>query len=357
MPTRNMNADSNHREPSERAQHILRVLVQHYIREGHPIGSRTLSKNAGLELSPATIRNVMADLDDLGFVSAPHTSAGRVPTAKGYRFFVDTLLKLRPMTDREVTRLEGQLRDESTTGAKAVATNASSALSALTSLAGIVTMPRTQRVTLRQVEFLPLSDRRILAILVINDAEVENRILNVEREYSAEELRRASNYLTEHFAGQELDAVRARLVKQLRDTRETVNQMMIDAVSIAQKALQPGEIRSAFVLSGQTKLMDFDELSDVDKLKQLFEAFNQQREILHLLDRSIAAEGVQIFIGEESGYQILDECSIVTAPYRIADDIVGVVGVIGPTRMAYERVIPIVDITAKLMGAALNSGR
>jgi len=350
-----MNAEHRDREPSDRARHILRVLVEHYIREGHPIGSRTLSKSAGLQLSPATIRNVMADLEDLGFVAAPHTSAGRVPTAKGYRFFVDTLLKLRPLAEREITRLQGQLREESTTGAKAVATTASSALSALTSLAGIVTIPRQQRETLRQIEFLPLSDRRILAILVLNDAEVENRILHVEREYSADELRRASNFLTENYAGQNLGTVRARLIGQLRDTRESVNRMMIDAVSIAQRALQSGSTGSAFVLSGETKLMDFHELSDVDKLKQLFDAFNQQREILHLLDRSIAAEGVQIFIGEESGYQILDDCSIVTAPYRIDDDTVGVLGVIGPTRMAYERVIPIVDITAKLMGAALNS--
>ncbi len=350
-----MNAHTNHSEPSDRARRILRVLVEHYIREGMPVGSRTLSKSSGLQLSPATIRNVMADLEDLGFVAAPHTSAGRVPTAKGYRFFVDTLLKLRPPAEREVHRLKGRLREDSTTGAMAIATTASTALSALTSLAGVVTIPRTQRVTLRQIEFLPLSDRRVLAILVINDAEVENRILHVEREYSAEELRRASNYLTEHYAGQELRTVRARLLKELRQTRETVNQMMVDAVQIAQRALQPTEGRNAYVLSGETKLMEFHELSDVDKLKQLFEAFNQQREILHLLDRSIEADGVQIFIGEESGYQILDECSVVAAPYHIDDDVVGVVGVIGPTRMAYERVIPIVDITAKLMGSALNS--
>jgi len=351
-----MNAERNDRDPSDRAQHILRVLVEHYIREGSPVGSRTLSKNSGLELSPATIRNVMADLEDLGFVAAPHTSAGRVPTAKGYRFFVDTLLKLRPPAERDIDQLQDQLRDDSPTGAKAVAATASSALSSLTSLAGIVTIPRQHRTTLRQVEFLPLSDRRILAILVVNDAEVENRILNVERDYSAEELRRASNFLTEHFAGQELQTVRERLVQELRNTRESVNQMMIDAVSIAQKALETGQDAARFVLSGQNKLMDFDELSDVDKLKQLFEAFNQQREILHLLDRSIEADGVQIFIGEESGYQILDDCSIVAAPYHLDEDIVGVVGVIGPTRMAYERVIPIVDITAKLMGSALNSG-
>jgi len=352
-----MTADKNQHGPSDRAQHILRVLVEHYIRDGQPVGSRTLAKNTELQLSPATIRNVMADLEELGFVAAPHTSAGRVPTARGYRFFVDTLLKLRPLANREISLLQGQLNDDSSTGAQAVAASASSALSSLTSLAGIVTIPRRPRIALRQIEFLPLSDRRVLAILIVNDAEVENRILHVDREYSAEELRRASNFLTEHFGGRELQGIRANLLKQLHDTRESVNQMMIDAVAIAQQALEGrSEDASAFVLSGQTKLMDFDELSNVDKLKQLFEAFNQQREILHLLDRSIEAEGVQIFIGEESGYQILDECSIVAAPYRVDDDTVGVLGVIGPTRMAYERVIPIVDITAKLMGSALNSG-
>ncbi len=353
-----MNADRNDYEPSSRAQEILRVLVENYIRQGVPIGSRTLAKNTDLDLSPATIRNVVADLEDLGFVTAPHTSAGRVPTAKGYRFFVDTLLKLQPLALREVAQLQLQLHDESVTGgAKAIAATASSALSVLTSMAGVVTIPRQKRTTLRQLEFLALSDRRVLAILVVNDAEVENRILHMDREYSPEELRRASNYLTEHFAGQDLHDIRRRVLTQLSDTRESVNQMMIDTVGIAQQAFGVDNDRPEFVVSGRTKLMEFDELSNVETLKQLFDAFNQQREILHLLDRSIAADGVQIFIGEESGYEILDDCSIVAAPYRVDDDIVGVLGVIGPTRMAYERVIPIVDITAKLVGSVLNSSQ
>lgn len=353
-----MNADRNDYEPSSRAQEILRVLVENYIRQGVPIGSRTLAKHTDLDLSPATIRNVVADLEDLGFVTAPHTSAGRVPTAKGYRFFVDTLLKLQPLALREVAQLQLQLHDESVTGgAKAIAATASSALSVLTSMAGVVTIPRQKRTTLRQLEFLALSDRRVLAILVVNDAEVENRILHMDREYSPEELRRASNYLTEHFAGQDLHDIRRRVLTQLSDTRESVNQMMIDTVGIAQQAFGVDNDRPEFVVSGRTKLMEFDELSNVETLKQLFDAFNQQREILHLLDRSIAADGVQIFIGEESGYEILDDCSIVAAPYRVDDDIVGVLGVIGPTRMAYERVIPIVDITAKLVGSVLNSSQ
>jgi heat-inducible transcriptional repressor len=350
-----MKADKTVNEPSERAQRILSVLIEQYIREGHPVGSRTLSKRSGLELSPATIRNVMADLEEFGFVEAPHTSAGRIPTSRGYRFFVDTLLKLKPLAIQEVERLQHQLEGEVTGSGKAIAETASSALSALTSMAGVVTIPRQTHITLRQVEFLPLSDRRILAILVINDTEVENRILEMDRDYSSDELHRAANYLNEHFGGQPLSSVRARIVDELSNTRETMNQLMIDAINIAQVAFGADVERPEYIMSGETKLMEFDELSNVETLKQLFNAFSQQQEILRLLDRSIAAEGVQIFIGEESGYRILDDCSIVSAPYRVDDDIVGVVGVIGPTRMAYERVIPIVDITAKLMGAALNS--
>jgi heat-inducible transcriptional repressor len=351
-----MNAQRTENEPTERAQGILRLLIEHYIKEGQPVGSRTLAKQAGLELSPATIRNVMADLEDFGLVTAPHTSAGRVPTARGYRFFVDTLLKLRPLPAGEISSLQAKFTDDAGGNVKSVAETASSALSALTSLAGVVTIPRQVRVTLRQIEFLPLSDRRVLAILVVNDSEVENRVLVMDRDYSSDELQRAANYLNDHFGGRDLATIRARILEELNNTRESMNQRMIDAISIAQAALGPDLDRSEFVLAGQTKLMEFDELSNVETLKHLFDAFNQQQEILRLLDRSIAAQGVQIFIGEESGYQILDECSVVTAPYRLDDDTVGVLGVIGPTRMAYERVIPIVDITAKLVGSVLNSG-
>jgi len=350
-----MSSDHPENEPSDRSGRILRVLVDQYIRDGNPVGSRTLANASRLDLSSATIRNVMADLEDLGFIVSPHTSAGRIPTAKGYRFFVDTLLKLQPPAARDIDQLQHQLTDEAHGSAKEIASTASSLLSSLTSLAGIVTIPRQTRFELRQVEFLPLSDRRVLAILIINNSEVENRILDVERDYSADELRRAANYLNDNFAGKPLDTIRAQIVSSLANTRETMNQMMIDAISFAQMAFDPEKDRSEYVMSGETKLMEFNDLSDIDTLRHLFDAFNQQREILHLLDRSIAAHGVQIFIGEESGYSILDECSVVAAPYRVDDDTVGVLGVIGPTRMAYERIIPIVDITAKLVGSALNS--
>lgn len=349
-----MTGDPTADVPSERARHILRVLVEHYIREGLPVGSRTLARSAGLDLSPATIRNVMADLEDLGFIASPHTSAGRVPTARGYRFFVDTLVKLQPLTEAEVLKLQSQFEDRFL-DAKSIATTASSALSALTSLAGVVTIPRQPQVTLRHIEFLPLSGRRVLVILVVNDAEVQNRILDMERDYTEDELRRATNYLNEQFTGRSLAEVRAQLLADLDGTREVVNRLMLDSISGAPPAGAKPPEASGFVLSGETKLMDFQELSDVERIKQLFEAFGQQREILNLLDRSVAAQGVQIFIGEESGFRILDACTVVAAPYTKGGQIVGVLGVIGPTRMAYERVIPIVDITARLVGAALNS--
>lgn len=342
--------------PSERARHILRMLVEHYIREGQPVGSHTLSRSLGLELSPATVRNVMADLESLGFIVAPHTSAGRIPTAKGYRFFVDTLVRLQPMAELDVLRLQNQLEDRFLGDAKAIASAACSALSALTSMAGVVTIPRQPHSTLRHIEFLPLSGRRVLAILVVNDAEVQNRILDMERDYSEDELRRAANVLNEQFMGEDLGQVRARLLANLDGTREFMNSLMLKSIAMADRDPQQRLEGPGYVLSGETKLMNFQELSDVEKIKQLFDAFGQQREILTLLDRSEAAQGVQIFIGEESGYSMLDECTVVAAPYTVEDQIVGVLGVIGPKRMAYERVIPIVDVTARLVGAALNNG-
>ncbi len=348
-----MAGDINKQQPDERAQHILRTLVQQFIRDGQPVGSRTLSKASGLSLSPATIRNVMADLEDFGFITSPHTSAGRVPTPKGYRLFVDTLVKYSPPDKASLSELERQIADGLQQDRRAVAETASSALSALTSLAGLVTLPKQAHVTLRQIEFLPISERRLLTILVTSESEVQNRILNMDREYSRDELVRAANYLNDNFAGKEMSEVRRLVLEELEQTQQTMNQLMIDTVAFAQKALDT-ESSTGFVMKGETQLMNYDELSDIGRLRQLFEAFSQQREILGLLDRSIAADGVQIFIGEESGYQMLDNCSIVTAPYKVEDDVVGVLGVIGPTRMAYERVIPIVDITAKLLGAALK---
>jgi heat-inducible transcriptional repressor len=338
----------------ERAQTLLRLLVDKYIRDGQPVGSRTLSRESGLDLSPATIRNIVSDLEELGFVSSPHTSAGRVPTIKGYRFFVDTLIKLTPPKGDELKRFSESLND--TYGdPQALALSVSNLLSAVTSLAGIVTVPRRAQTALRQIEFLPLSGHRVLAILVINDREVQNKILNVSRDFGADELRRASNYLNECFGGRSLPEVRDLLLSELKRTRASMNALMVEAIEMAQKVFPEAEPAPEFVVAGETNLMGLNQMADVENLKGLFEAFGRQQDILHLLDQSMRADGVQIFIGHESGYELLDSYSIVAAPYVTEDDTVGVLGVIGPTRMAYERVIPIVDITAKLLGRALKS--
>ncbi|HEV7632883.1 MAG TPA: heat-inducible transcriptional repressor HrcA [Steroidobacteraceae bacterium] len=341
----------------ERAQQLLKVLVESYIRDGQPVGSRSLSRDSGMNLSSATIRNVMADLEESGFVTSPHTSAGRVPTPKGYRFFVDTLLRVQPLEAAAADDIRRRLnRNEDS---RTLVGAASQLLSSVTQMAGLVTMPTTQTASVTHIEFLPLSENRVLAILVFDDREVQNRVLQLERHYTPEELRRAAVVLNEQFRGRTLDEVRQNLLLQLSETRERLNQVMIDAISVAQQLFPERSERSSieYVIAGETNLMGFAELSSVEKLKRLFEAFNEKRDLINLLDLSLRGQGVQIFIGQESGYQILDDCSVVTAPYSSDNGAVGVIGVIGPTRMAYERVIPVVDLTAKLLGAALNSRR
>ncbi len=341
---------------SEREQLLLRVLVGSYIRDGQPVGSRALSRESGLALSSATIRNIVADLEQLGFVSSPHTSAGRIPTDKGYRFFVDSLLKARPPVDDDPAFEELRKKlDASNEDPKSLVAAASQLLSNVTRLAGVVTLPRAQQASITQIEFLGLSDNRALVVLVFNDREVQNRIIQLERYHSADELRRAANFLTERCRGKTLAQVRAEILREMHEAREGMNALMKDAINVAERVFKSDEAsRMEYVIAGETNLMGAGELSSVDKLRRLFEAFNEKRDILNLLDHSLRADGVQIFIGQESGFRILDDCSVVTAPYSADNEVVGVIGVIGPTRMAYERVIPIVDVTAKILGAALG---
>jgi heat-inducible transcriptional repressor len=337
---------------SERAQHFLKALVERYIREGQPVGSRTLAKDTGLDLSPATVRNVMADLEDLGLIVSPHTSAGRVPTVAGYRLFVDTLLTVRQPSADDIAAL--RTRFDARLDPKSLIETASTLLSGVTHLAGVVMLPRPERHAFRQIELLPLSDSRVLAILITSEGEVHNRILNTDRRFTPTQLEQAANYLNQMFTGQDIKDVRKRLLDDLRRTHAHMDQMMMRALALAQDVMESAERRDDCYIAGQTNLMEFGELASMDRLKQLFDAFTQKREILHILDRCIAADGVQIFIGEESGYALLDDCSLVTTPYRVEDRVVGVLGVIGPTRMDYQRVIPIVDVTARLLSAALR---
>jgi heat-inducible transcriptional repressor len=334
----------------QRAQFLLKALIERYIAEGQPVGSRVLAKQTGLELSPATIRNVMADLEELGYIASPHTSAGRVPTPKGYRFFVDSLMIVKPLDEGEIHRLEGELTADSP---QQLVNAAASLVSQLTRFAGVIVTPRRREPSFRHLEFLRLSERRVLLIIVTAEGDVQNRILHTDRAYSPTQLVEATNFFNQHYAGQPFGAMRSLLKEELTSLREDIVGLMSAAVEAGSAALQESE--SLFV-AGERNLLDADDLaSNMTRLRRLFDLFEQKTSLLHLLDAAQRAQGVQLFIGEESGLVPLDECSVVTAPYEVEGEVIGTLGVIGPTRMAYERVIPIVDITARLLSSALTA--
>jgi heat-inducible transcriptional repressor len=334
---------------NERAQALLKVLVERYIADGQPVGSRVLARASSLELSPATIRNVMADLEEMGFVASPHTSSGRVPTPKGYRFFVDTLLTVRPLEEVERAQIEESLLPDDP---HRVVAAASQLLSDLTHFAGVVISPR-RRTTLRHVEFLHLSEKRVLLIIVSSDGEVQNRVLVTERAYTPAQLVEAANAINQHYAGLDFSSIANRVRGELLDLHRDISALMRAAIETGGEAMrQPAD---GVVLSGERNLLEMEDLySDRARLRKLFDLFERKAQLLVLLDESEHADGVKIFIGGDSSLVPLDECSIVTAPYEVDGQVVGTVGVIGPTRMAYERVIPIVDVTARLISSALS---
>lgn len=335
-----------------RARRLLRALIAQYIRDGQPVGSRTLARQSGLDVSPATIRNVMADLEEIGLVAAPHTSAGRIPTTQGYRLFVDSLLEVKPLADGELERLRGELSAGG--GTQDLLNSVSGLLSAATHFVGLVTVPRREAFAFRHIDFVPLDGRRVLVILVFTDNDVQNRVIETERAYSPSELEQAANYLNAHCAGLSLAQIRNRLVGELDEARRAMDASMQSTIAMAATALDIGTGEDV-VVSGQTNLMGLQELANLERLRDLFEAFNRKRELLALMERCIHARGVRLFIGEESGLSPLESCSVIAAPYAGADGrVLGVLGVIGPTRMAYERVIPMVQATAQLLSGALN---
>ena len=333
-----------------RAQILLKTLVERYIAEGEPVGSRALSRYSGLDLSPATIRNVMADLEELGFVASPHTSAGRIPTSRGYRFFVDTLLTVKQLDRVEISQLEDNLHRDHP---QRLISAASQLVSELTHFAGVVVASKRKTPAFRHIEFLALSDKRVLLIIVTPDGDVQNRILFTEKAYTPSELTVAANFLNQNYAGLTFDDIRRRLRDELKQLREDMTQLMTAALEASSEALS--ESAENYVISGERNLLDSHELaSNMSRLRELFELFEKKTLLVQILELSTHAQGVQIYIGGESGVAPLDECSVVTAPYESDGQIIGTVGVIGPTRMAYERVIPIVDITAKLLSSALS---
>ncbi len=334
----------------DRARALLKALVEKYIDEGQPVGSRTLSRLSGLDLSAATVRNVMADLEELGFITSPHISAGRIPTPRGYRFFVDSLLTIQPLATATLSQLECQLH---AVDPQQLVASASQLLSELTTFAGIVRMPKRRLSGFRRVEFLRLSDNRLLLILVTLDGDVQNRIIPTTQGYTQEQLTEAARYLNEQGAGRDFDAIVDALRHELSGLRADIRTLTARALEVSEVALKPGP--DDYVLRGETRLIGHGErTSDLMSLRRLFDLFEQKTSLLELLDASQKSEGVRIFIGGESGQSPLDEFSLVTAPYEVDGQVVGTLGVIGPTRMAYERIIPIVDITARLLSSALS---
>lgn len=341
-------------EVDERAQQLLKMLVEQYIADGAPVASKTLAASPALRVSSATVRNVMADLEARGLVASPHPSAGKVPTQQGLRFFVDSLISVEPMGALDVGRIRGGL-DPDQSPSQLVET-ASRLLSGVTHLAGVVTVPRSEQMSLRQVEFLPLSGGRVLAILVVDEREVQNRVIHTDREYSETELHQAANYINGEFSGRPLADIRSGVVGSMRQDKDRLDSILQAALDVASKVFDAHAGADAdCVVSGESNLVE--SLASVEAVRELLDAFARKGAIVHLLDRCLGTEGIQLFIGEESGYRPLGEYSVVTARYRTGGQVAGVLGVIGPTRMAYDRVIPVVDMTARLLGTALDLSR
>jgi heat-inducible transcriptional repressor len=334
----------------KRAQTLLKTLIERYIADGQPVGSRTLSRYSGLELSAATIRNVMADLEDHGFITSPHTSAGRVPTPRGYRLFVDTLVTIQPMHSAQTEHLSDALQGDQP---QRVLASAAQLLSSLSQFAGVVLTPR-RAATFKQIEFIRLAEKRLLLIIVTPEGDVQNRVLMVDRDYSAAELTEAANYINHHYAGLALDEMQRRLKAELSSLSQRISSLMQTAVQAGSDAIS-SDTTDQVVISGERNLLDVAEISDnMQRMRQLFDLFEHRAGLQQLLDAANRAQGVQIYIGGESELVPMDSMSVVTAPYTVDGVIVGTLGVIGPTRMAYERVIPIVDITARLVSSVLS---
>jgi heat-inducible transcriptional repressor len=335
---------------NDRAQILLKTLVERYISEGQPVGSRALLQHSGLEVSSATIRNVMSELEDIGLVSSPHTSAGRIPTALAYRLFIDTMLTTKPLDSAHVRQMEHKLQPDNPSR---LISQASNILSELTHFAGVVASVKRSAITVRQIEFLRLGEKRVLLIIVMPDGEVENRVLLLDRDYTQSQLTEAGNFLNQNYIGCSFSQIRDRLRGELQQLHQDMSALMAAALAAgdAAEAKQDGD----YVISGEHNLLDVEDLSgDMKRLRGLFSLFEKKTELLQLLEAGRRGQGIHIFVGSESGLASLDECSVITAPYSADGRVVGTLAVVGPKRMDYERVIPIVDITARLLGNALS---
>jgi heat-inducible transcriptional repressor len=339
-------------ELDERAQILLRQIIASYSQDAQPVGSKNLAELSGLDVSSATIRNIMAKLEHLGLIDSPHTSAGRVPTDAGYRFFIDRLLEVNDLAESATNIISAEFGNDKTTSN--LIQSASSILSNITHLTGIVSLTHSTPAEIRHIEFMRLSEKRILVILVINEDDVHNKVIQVERNYSDIELLQAATTLNRYLLGQSFDSARCQLKVELSNLKSDVNTMM-EAVLKAMEEVCTDSDGDELLTCGQSNLLKYSELNDINRLQELFNVFNEKKDLLKLLDSCTNASGVEIFIGSESGYPVLSNCSVVGAPYHKGGEIVGVLGVIGPTRIAYGQVIPMVNVTAKLLSSALNT--
>lgn len=341
----------NNNPLNERSQQILKALVVRYIRDGQPVASKTIAEEACFNLSSATIRNILADLEDAGYLKSPHTSAGRIPTVQGYRFFVNCLLQVKktfsgPDQEETIQNLMANASEQE------LIESASALVSNITQLTAIITIPKYEQITFRHIEFLPLPQNRVLVILVLNEQEVQNLIIQTDREYSSSELTYAANYLMTHYIGKDLVDIRQMLLNEMKNDHRSIDHVMHSVFDSAEKAMQKQQ--EDYIIAGESNLLNLANENGVERLRQLFNAFSNKNDILHLLDKCLRTDGVQIFIGHESGFQLFDSCSLITAPYAVGDKVLGVLGVIGPTRMDYERAITAVDATAKLLSAVMK---
>ncbi len=338
----------------DRAQLLFKLLVERYLEEGAPVASKLLASDPAVAISSATVRNIMADLENQGLVRSPHTSAGKVPTTQGLRFFVDSMMSVDPLDDARLDVLRHELNPD--LSPSELIECASNLLATLTRMTCVITLPRRDHVALRQLEFLPLSGDRVLVILVLGDREVQNRVIHTDREYSKVELNQAANFLNQEFAGLSLLSIRDALLASMQEDKERMDTLMQTALDVASQVFvgtrdEDGNDQQVIV-SGESQLLEMS--SDTGTLRTLFDAFSHKGSILHLLDQCLQSDGIQLFIGEESGYEFFDEVSLVTAPYDVQGQAAGVLGVVGPTWMSYREVIPVVDVTARMLGAAIN---
>jgi len=337
---------------SQRASSLLKTLVEMHIREGQPVASKNLQGESGLSVSSATVRNIMAELEDLGYLSSPHTSSGRIPTAQGYRFFVDSLLQVGPVGQGAMSALNAGL--DPNRSASELVQSASNLLAQITYQTGIVTVPKPASSQLRQIEFLPLSGDRVLVIMVINEREVQNRIIQVQRAMTEAQLKTAADLINQRYAGRDLSQVKHQIVREMAEARSRIDAYLEAALELASAAIDNPDTADGVVVAGEVSLLNQASPEDMQKLRELFDAFERKRDLLELMERCSRADGIQIFIGEEAGFDVFGDFSVITAPYAQGAQSLGVLGVIGPTRMAYERVIPIVDVTARMLSAALS---